>query len=282
MATIAENLKSAFTRLSSHGVEEAQRQASSLLELSIARDKTFLFAHSEYQLSTDEQEKFDSFVARRSIGEPFQYISGRQEFYGRDFLVTPAVLIPRPETEMIVENAVSVLANFETPQFVEVGVGSGCISVSILAECPAAAASATDISSDAVEIAFQNAVRHGVADRLSLVCGDLFGDISTSDLHLIVSNPPYIPISDIATLQQEVKDHEPHLALTDNADGLSIVRKIIERSPHYLASDGVLLMEIGIGQADDVRQIFDKALWQTVEIVPDLQMIPRMVFARLI
>lgn len=282
MASISENLKAAYSQLASHDIGEAQRQAASLLELAIARDKTFLFAHSEYELSADEQTKFDSYVARRSKGEPFQYISGKQEFYGRDFLVTPAVLIPRPETEMIVENAISMLAKIQTPRFVEVGVGSGCISVSILAECSTATAIATDISPDAIQIASHNAKSHCVAERLSLVRGDIFGDISASDLHLIVSNPPYIPISDIAMLQQEVKDHEPHLALTDNADGLSIVRKIIEGSPHYLASGGVLLMEIGIGQADDVRQIFDKTVWQTVEIVPDLQMIPRMVFARLI
>lgn len=282
MATISENLKAAFSLLSSHNIDEAQRQSASLLELAIARDKTFLFAHPEYDLPADEQAKFDSFVARRSKGEPFQYISGKQEFYGRDFLVTPAVLIPRPETEMIVENAIAVLSNIQTPQFVEVGVGSGCISVSILAECPTATGVATDISPDAIEIASQNAFRHDVKDRLRLVRGDIFGDISASGLHLIVSNPPYIPMSDIVTLQQEVKDHEPHLALTDNADGLSIVRAIIERSPHYLASGGVLLMEIGIGQADAVREMFDQAIWQTVEIIPDLQLIPRMVFARLI
>lgn len=282
MATISENLKAAFSLLSSKGIDEPRRQASSLLELAISRGKTFLIAHSEYELSTDEQSKFDSFVERRSKGEPFQYISGKQEFYGRDFIVTQAVLIPRPETEMIVENAISILSEIDAPRFVEIGVGSGCLSVSILAECPSATAVATDISPDAIDVASQNAISHNVADRLSLVRGDIFGGISASALDLIVSNPPYIPISDIATLQQEVKNHEPHLALTDNADGLSIVRKIIRLSPHYLAPGGVLLMEIGIGQADDVRQMLDQAVWQTVEIIPDLQMIPRMVFARLI
>lgn len=282
MATIAENLNAAFTLLSSYEIDEPRRQASSLLELAIGKDKTFLIAHSDYDLSAEEQAKFDLFVERRSNGEPFQYISGKQEFYGREFLVTPAVLIPRPETEMIVEEAVDLFRSIEQPSFMEIGVGSGCISVSILAECPTANAIATDISNEAIAVADKNAHRLGVSDRLRLFYGDVFGDISSSPFDLIVSNPPYIPKSDISTLQREVKGHEPHLALTDNDDGYSIIRQIIKQSPHYLTAGGVLLMEIGIGQAVEVEKMFDRAIWQTVEIIPDLQMIPRMVFARLI
>lgn len=281
MANIATNLRAAFETLAANGINDPQRQASSLVELAIGRDKTFLFAHPEYELTYAEQEKLDIFVGRRVKGEPLQYISGKQEFYGREFIVTPDVLIPRPETEIIVEKAIELIKDKNRPRFVEVGVGSGCISVSILAEVPEAQSIATDVSATAIDIARQNAESHDVDVRLQILNGSVFADITEDNFHLIVSNPPYIPADDIPGLQTEVKDHEPHLALTDNSDGRSIIREIVKRSPHFLASGGVLLMEIGIGQADAVREMFDPAEWSSVEIIPDLQMIPRTILARL-
>ena len=277
---ISEILKSATGILLENGIAEPRREANSLLAFALQKDKTFLIAHSEYELSDEEETNFNKLLERRANREPFQYIVGKQEFYGLDFIVSKDVLIPRPETELIVEAAIEILKMQENSSFCEVGVGSGCISVSILHENTTATAIGVDISAKALKIARKNAETHKVLERLELKLSDIFDILENETFDLIVSNPPYIPSEDFDGLQAEVRDFEPQNALTDGKDGLSIVEKIIADAPKFLKPNGFLLMEIGFNQSTEVREMFLPNLWQTVEFLPDLQGIPRILKAR--
>ncbi|HLA94550.1 MAG TPA: peptide chain release factor N(5)-glutamine methyltransferase [Pyrinomonadaceae bacterium] len=281
MPTIPYHLKTGFKVLSESGVAEPQREASLLLEFALAREKTFLIAHSEYEPTPDEEKKYTSFLERRARREPFQYITGEQEFFGLDFVVTPDVLIPRPETEMLVEAAIGHLGKLDRPTFCEIGVGSGCIAVSVLKNVPAATAVAGDISDMAIKVARSNAERHGVAGRLKLISSDIFEGIGNEVFDLIVSNPPYVPVEEISGLQPEVRDHEPHTALSDGGDGLAMIRAIIDGASKFLKPGGWLLIEIGFGQSGKVLAMFDPEIWMEFDARPDFQDIPRMVAARL-
>lgn len=277
--TISESLHEATKTLRANEVAEAAREAKSLLAFALEKNQTFLIAHSEYELTGDEGTRFREFIIRRARREPFQYIVGEQEFYNLKFAVNPAVLIPRPETEILVEAAIEVLPR--GGKFCEVGVGSGCISISVLHSLETASAVGLDISEAALKVARTNAETHRVAARLELKTSDVFSNLSTERFDLIVSNPPYIRNADIENLQAEVRDYEPRRALTDEADGLSIIKKIVDDAPRFLKPEGFLLMEIGFGQAEAVGEMFDKNIWQAIEILPDLQQIPRTVKARM-
>jgi release factor glutamine methyltransferase len=283
---VADALSAASSRLDAAGVADPRREAASLLALALDKPNTFLIAHPEYELIGDEKGRFNEFVARRATREPFQYIAGRQEFYGLEFEVTPDVLIPRPETEILVEEAIKGLGKLaeldklSKLSFCEIGVGSGCISVSILRNVPNATAVATDISDKALAAARRNAERHGVADRLVLKLGDLFAGV-VDKFDMIVSNPPYIPDADLTDMQPEVRDFEPHNALFAGNDGLDIVRRIIEEAPEHLNSGGLLLMEIGVGQSELLRRHFDTSIWKEPGFLADLQCIPRIAKALL-
>lgn len=276
---ISETLKKSAEILKENGIAEPRREAYSLLAFSLQKDKVFLIAHPGYELTTEEEKGFSLNLQRRANREPFQHITGKQEFYGLDFFVSRDVLIPRPETEIIVENAVEILHEIENPGFCEVGVGSGCISVSILHEVKNAAAIGLDISEKALQIAEKNAQFHGVLDRLNLHKSDVFEELTDEKFDLIASNPPYIPQSDFNNLQPEVRNFDPQIALTDGEDGLSIIEKIIGESCGFLKPQGFLLMEIGIDQSDSVKKMFSPKIWQTVEFLRDLQNIPRTVKA---
>jgi len=280
MPTISEILITASAILLKGGVAEAVREAKSLLAFALDKNQTFPIAHSEYELTTEEEKRFQDFLTRRARREPFQYIVGKQEFYGLNFAVTPDVLIPRPETELLVEAAIEILQG--DARFCEVGIGSGCISISVLHSIKTATAIGLDISEAALKVARENTKTHQVAERLEMRISDVFENLPFEKFDLIVSNPPYIPREDVKTLQPEVGGYEPLNALTDGGDGLSIVRKIIEAAPEFLKPDGFLLMEIGFNQADEVSTMFDENFWRTVEILTDLQLIPRTVKAQVI
>ncbi|MGI8885240.1 MAG: peptide chain release factor N(5)-glutamine methyltransferase [Pyrinomonadaceae bacterium] len=286
MPDIAETLRNAAEILRKSGIIEPRREAASLLAFALGKDKTFLIAHGDYELSVEENTKFQSFLSRRASREPFQYITGFQEFYRLDFFVTSDVLIPRPETELIVENAIGILREIEKPRFCEVGTGSGCISVSILHEAKTATAIGLDISPKALEIARRNADANDVSARFELKHSDVFDNLKIEKdeegekFDLIVSNPPYVAFDDLADLQPEVRDHEPQIALTDGGKGLSIIEKIIADSPQFLKPNGFLLMEIGYGQAAEVSHMFRPEIWENVEFLPDLQAIQRTVKAQ--
>lgn len=281
MRNIFEILKESTEILTQSGVAEPRREAHSLLAFALQKDKTFLIAHPEYELTESETNYFQNILTRRANREPFQYITGVQEFYGLDFEVTKDVLIPRPETEMIVENALEILQNLESSRFCEVGTGSGCISVSILHNLSNATAIGLDISEKALAITRKNAEKHNVLNRLELKKSDIFNSLNDEKFELIVSNPPYISSEDFADLQIEVIAFEPQIALTDSRNGLTIIEKIVKDAPNFLKSEGFLLMEIGFNQAESVQKMFSSEIWQTVDVLPDLQGIPRMVKAQI-
>ncbi len=278
--TIAEYLTAAAKRLKSASVDQPERQAASLLKFVLDRPASFLIAHPEYELSEYEDAAFAVAVERRSTREPFQYIVGRQEFYGLDFVVEPEVLIPRPETEKLVEVAIEALSRLETPRFCEIGVGSGCVSISVLVNLPNAKAVGVDVSRSALSVAERNAVTHHVSDRLELLESDLFENIK-GKFDLLVSNPPYVPAEDIDALQIEVRDYEPLTALSGGPGGLEVVKQLVREAPTHLVAGGSLMMEIGVGQSEAVMAMFDPLIWYSPHFLNDHQQIPRTVHVRL-
>jgi release factor glutamine methyltransferase len=277
---IATVLTKASEKLQAAGVVEPRREASSLLGFVLQQDSAYLIAHSDDQLAANQKMIFDACIKRRINREPQQYITGRTEFWRLEFEVTPNVLIPRPETEILVEAAIEFLQSLDNPRFCEIGIGSGCISVSILHSVQNAKAIATDVSKAALQIAARNAAKHDIDERLDLREADLFDGIN-EQFDMIVSNPPYISDDEINHLQPEVRDYEPRTALDGGDDGLDIVRRVVADSRQFLRSGGVLLIEIGHDQAERVAKIFDKGVWQDVEFLRDLQNIDRIVRARL-
>jgi len=282
MPALSEKLDEAEAILRDSGVIDSRREAGLLLALALKRNKTFLVAHPEYLLNAAEESTVDGFVRRRSSHEPFQYISGVQEFYGLEFEVTPDVLIPRPETEMVVDHAVKILDSKKRASFCEVGVGSGCIAISILVQARSATAIGVDLSQAALKVAQRNSEKHGVTERFALRESDTFDALTDDQFDLIVSNPPYVPDGDIAGLQAEVRNFEPQAALAGGPDGLSIIRRIVQAAPRFLTGRGYLLLEIGFDQSPKVIRLFDTSIWQPPELFPDLQGIPRLVVARMI
>lgn len=275
--TIAESLIIAANGLRGVGIDQPERESASLLMFALGRDRTFLIAHSEYELSEPESRLFNEIIDRRKKREPFQHIVGRQEFYGLDFEVSPDVLIPRHETELLVDAAIEILKEKENARVLDIGTGSGCIVVSIIHNVPTASAVAVDISEKALSVAKTNAETNNVAGRIEFRPSDIFGAVGRQTFDVIVSNPPYIPAGDIAGLQSEVRDFDPLIALTDGGDGLSIIRRIVDDAPRFLNKNGTLLIEMGFGQAAAVGAMYDPVQWYEPEFLNDLQGIARVV-----
>ncbi len=281
--TIARAVVEAAQILRRAGVPEARREAASLLEHVTGRDRTFLITSAETALAPDEVNRLRALVMRRAAGEPLQYITGHQEFYKLDFEVTPDVLIPRPETELLVETALDLLDEPGGPALIlDVGTGSGCIAVSLLHELDDARSVGVDISQPALRVAARNAARAGVRERLLLVASDGLTalDPSRARFTMIVSNPPYVAEDALRGLQREVRDHEPRVALTPGGDGLRVIRALIDEAPRFLDAGGHLLLEIGFDQHEAVRKLIDPRVWELLDIHKDLQGIPRTVALR--
>ncbi|HYO91118.1 MAG TPA: peptide chain release factor N(5)-glutamine methyltransferase, partial [Pyrinomonadaceae bacterium] len=257
--SIAEATLAATQILRRAGVPESRREAASLLAHLLGRDRTFLITHAEEEISPETLAAFRSLLERRASGEPLQYITGHTAFFKLDFEVTPDVLIPRPETELLVEAALELLEGTDAPFVCDVGTGSGCIIISILHEREAARGLGLDISEAALEVARRNARRNKVEERLSLIPSDCFDALgeTESGFDMIVSNPPYVAEDALAGLQREVRDFEPRVALTAGEDALRIIRRIITEAPAHLRAGGHLLMEIGFDQNEAVRELID-------------------------
>lgn len=277
--SIAEALRGASEILAGAGVPEARRESGSLLSFVLGKDRTFLIRNAEERLSDDSFKQFQAAVKRRATGEPQQYITGVQDFFGRQFRVTPAVLIPRPETELVVEAALEVVSDNGQPLICDVGTGSGCIAVTLLCELRKARALAVDKSAAALEIAKLNASNYSVLDRMEFAVSDCFNSLDKRryQFDLVVSNPPYVSSAMIAGLQREVKDHEPLVALSPGADGLSVIHRLILETPAFLKDAGHLIIEIGFDQGETVKSLIDPGVWRLCDIKPDLQSIPRIV-----
>jgi release factor glutamine methyltransferase len=280
--SIAQATLEATQVLRRAGVPEARREAASLLAHVVARDRTYIITHAEMALSSSDVRRFREYIERRAAGEPLQYITGHQEFFNLDFEVTPDVLIPRPETELLVEAALDLLgadASLTPQRICDVGTGSGCIAVTLLHERPLAQAVGLDISASALRVALRNSMRHGVRERLALVASDCFAamDERAARFTIIVSNPPYVAAEALAGLQREVREHEPHVALTPGPDGLEMIRRLLLDAPRFLDAGGHLLMEIGFDQHEAVEAMIDSQVWQLLDIHQDVQGIPRTV-----
>jgi len=275
--SISEALRQASQQLDQAGVAEARREAGSLLSHVVGKDRTFLISHAEELLDSHQFESFENAIARRAAGEPAQYITGTQDFFGRAFRVTPDVLIPRPETELLVEAALQMMnAN---AVICDVGTGSGCIAITLLCECQDSRVVAVDVSEAALEVAQENARQLLVHEKIEFVVSDCFAALHQSEgrFDLIVSNPPYVAANQLPGLQREVRDHEPLVALSPGADGLTVIRRLLNDAPRFLSANGYLLMEIGFDQGETIKQIVDPNIWTLKEIRPDLQGIPRIV-----
>ena len=282
--SIARAMVEAAQILRQAGVPEARREAASLLEHVTGHDRTFMITRAETVLAPSDVRRLRELVERRAAGEPLQYIRGHQEFYGLGFEVTPDVLIPRPETELLVETALKLLDETARPRqlICDVGTGSGCIPVAILRERAGARAVGLDISLDALRVAARNATRHGVRERLALAASDCLGALNPRGtlFSMIVSNPPYVAEGALDGLQREVRDHEPRVALTPGGDGLGIIRRLVADAPPFLDAGGHLLMEIGFDQHEAVGDLVDRRVWELLDIHKDLQGIPRTVALR--
>ncbi|MBS1812117.1 MAG: peptide chain release factor N(5)-glutamine methyltransferase [Acidobacteria bacterium] len=282
MPTISEALMLASSQLRNSSVPNDLLDAQTLLAHALGKDRTYLIINFNQTLSDEVLKQFQNYIDRRSTREPLQYIVGKQEFFGLDFEVTPDVLIPRPETELIVEETIRLAASLSHPIVIDVGTGSGCIAVSVARELSKAQVVATDISSKALTVAARNAKRNGVEDQIKFVAGDLFQEIPPNlKADFILSNPPYIAASEMPGLQLEVRDWEPKVALTDFGDGLQFYRRLLAEAPDYLQSNGVLIFELGYQQSEQIKALVDRHIWNDPRALQDFQGIDRtMVLSR--
>jgi release factor glutamine methyltransferase len=291
-------LKRGMAELRAAAISSHTLAAEVLLMHVLGHDRAWMYSHHEEILDVATAQKYFALIARRAGGEPTQYLTGHQEFWGLDFEVTPAVLIPRPETEHVMEVALARLGERglkihldtglprETLNVADVGSGSGCLAIALAYELPHADIVATDISVQALEIARRNAVRNHVADRVRFIEADLLAlpgneKLGEPSFDLIVSNPPYIADSDAATLQREVRDHEPHTALFAGPTGIEIYARLIAQARDRLRDRGILVLELGHDSAPQVQALFDadSASWIKVAITMDLASIPRVLAA---
>ncbi|MCC7541879.1 MAG: peptide chain release factor N(5)-glutamine methyltransferase [Deltaproteobacteria bacterium] len=269
--------------LAARGIESARLEADLLLAHVLGTDRMSLYLDRDRPLSADELRRYREVVARRRKREPIAYILGEREFYGLPLVVDRRVLVPRPDTETLVERALELLASSQSPRVLDLGTGSGAIAIAIAVTRPDVRVDAVDASSDALEIASKNASRHAVGERVRLLHGDLFAPVAGEDPYdLVVSNPPYIAEPELATLPADVRDHEPHLALVEGAgvDGLGMYRRIARDVGARLVAGGHVAVEVGAGQSAAVATIFADVALADVAVRRDLGGIERVVSAR--
>jgi release factor glutamine methyltransferase len=259
-------------------VDSPRLTAEVLLAYVLKADRVRLYVDLERPLSKEELASFRALIERRMGGEPTQYLTGVKEFYNRPFKVDARVLIPRPETELLVEAALHALPKDAPSQALDVCTGSGCIAISLAAERPRATVLATDLSADACALARENAEKLGVGDRVSILQGDLFAPVpADARFALIVSNPPYISSGEIPSLSAEVR-REPHLALDGGADGLVVLRRVIEGARRLLQAGGLLAMEMAETQGSAVKELLQAAGFVDVRVEKDLERRDRLAF----
>jgi len=255
--------------------------ARTLLQHALCKNRAWLLAHINEALEDQTLTKFKSYIKRRKQHEPIQYITGEQEFYGIPIRVTQAVLIPRPETEHLVEAALEIIATLPAgARLLDIGTGSGAIVIPIALSSPATRITAVDISPAALEVAQANLAAHNLTHRVRLLQSDLFSAIPDAQFEIILSNPPYIAESDRESLAVQVRDYEPHQALFAGVEGLNIYRKLIPASAAALTAGGFLLLEIGAGQSDAIKSLLEQSNLTNIHFVRDLQQIPRVVIAQ--
>jgi release factor glutamine methyltransferase len=280
--TLRQALTAAATQLAAdpHLLPTASRDAELLLLHTLQVPRVTLLAHPNRELAPGQQALYENNIARRLHHEPIQYIIGQQEFYGLVFHVTPAVLIPRPETEHLVEAVLNLLPADKPLNLADIGTGSGGIAIALASHLPHAEITALDISTDALTVAAANARRHNVAGRIRFLQSDLLSALNheAGIFDALVSNPPYVSEADRDTLHPQVRNYEPAAALFAGETGLDIYRRLIPGALVALKPNGLLALEIGHGQQDDIASLL--AEWHNVSFVNDLQQVPRVALAR--
>jgi release factor glutamine methyltransferase len=273
----------AARRLAACGIESARLDAELLMAAAAGVTREAAVTGS-IELSPATLDNFETMIARREKREPIAYLLGRKEFYSLDFEVSPAVLIPRPESEIVVDAALEVIAGAPDARVLDIGTGSGAIAIAIAVNAARVRVTGVDISADAIAVASRNARGHRVEDRVTFRRGDCFetldGGPALGSFDVIVSNPPYLDEAEIPALEPEVRGYEPRIALSAGAGGLDILRAIAAAAPRHLASDGELIVEVGEGQAAAVAKLVEEAGLHLVSVINDLAGHPRVVRAR--
>ena len=273
-------LRAAIMRLEDSRVGSPRLNAEVLLMHTLGCDRSYLYAHPERELNEEELSRYDAHLSERGRGVPAQYITGHQEFRGLDFIVAPGVLIPRPETEHLVEAVLEIVHTNELKRarIVDVGTGSGCVAIALAHEVPDADLYATDISPEALEIAHANTSRLQLQNRIHFRATDLLEGLPDEHFDVVVSNPPYVGESEHDKVQLEVRKFEPHIAVFGGEEGLDIYRRLIPQVQRVLRPGRWLALEIGFSQEEKVRSLL--GAWREVHSIPDLQGIPRVIVAR--
>lgn len=286
---LKQALTSAITHLTADHIPSPHLNAELLLMFTLNVDRAYLFAHPERELTGDEQTRYESALSERRRGVPAQYITGHQEFWGMDLIVSPAVLIPRPETEHLIETVLDLrtsdlklqtsASGFASDvRILDVGTGSGCIALALAKELPGAEIHASDLSAAALAIAQANAVRHQFEKRIEFHQADLLDGLNLASLDFIVSNPPYVGESEEDQVQLDVRKFEPRNAVFAGHTGVEIIARLLPQAQVALRPGGWLILEISGSIADPVERLLDA--WEEVRVIPDLQGIPRVARAR--
>ncbi|GJM16918.1 MAG: release factor glutamine methyltransferase [Thermodesulfobacteriota bacterium] len=267
--------------LSRHSIETPGLEAYLLLsESAVIDDLSEVYVNPDKEIDLQKFNRFQELLERRIKREPIAYILGGKEFYSKPYKVNPSVLIPRPETELLVDETLNLVQQRTSPLILEIGTGSGCISVTIASLCENVEIVASDISREALAVAKQNITKHNQKDRISLLRGDLLDSFEEQSFDIIVSNPPYITEAEFDGLESEVKDFEPQIALTAGQDGLYYIRKIISDSTKILKDGGWCILEIGHNQKESVQNIFRNCGFTKISSIKDLNGIERVIKAK--
>lgn len=277
---LRQALRAAIVELEAAGIDSPRISAEVLIFHVLQCDRAYLFAHPESELTLLEQSRYEGFIAHRAAGEPLQYLTGHQQFWKADFLVSPAVLIPRPETEHLIEVVLDLIQHFALGprlKIMDVGTGSGAIAITLARELPLAEVYAVDLSPEALEVARSNADR--LSARVSFAQGDVLEGIERdASFDFVISNPPYVGLDEADKVQAVVKNFEPHIAVFAGNQGLDVIRRLIPQAHESLRPGGWLVMEIGYSMSSAVMALLNA--WHNVHAVPDLAGIPRVIVAR--
>src|SRR5262249_3717981 len=280
---LKQAVDSAFQLFIANDVPSPRLNAELLLMFVLGRERAFLYAHPERELTPDEQTQYDDVIRERARGCPTQYITGHQEFWGLDLLVSPAVLIPRPETEHVVETVIELVKERKSDgagrrRPLDVGMGSGCIALALASELPWAEIHGCDISDDALEIARINAARLALGGRVLFRKSDLLSVYAGEKFDFVISNPPYVGEADADKVQRQVREFEPKIAVFSGHEGLDIYRRLVPQAHAALCPGGWFVAEIGFSEEAKVRDLLTG--WAEIQVTPDLQGIPRVIAAR--
>jgi release factor glutamine methyltransferase len=300
---LKQALAAAVDRLEAAEVGSPRMNAEVLLMFVLGVNRAYLYAHPERELSNEEECRYEEVLAQRATGMPSQYITGHQEFWGLDFVVSPAVLIPRPETEHLVETVLELAREKERPKIVDVGTGSGCVALALANELKDAEVYAVDVSGEALEMARANAARLQLEGRVQFMRCNVLEPLPTEskavipsaakrsrgtptpeelarDFDFVVSNPPYVGFDEADKVQKSVRDFEPRVAVFAGEQGLDVIAPLVQQAYAALKRGGWLAVEIGYSMQEAVLNLLDPTMWEDMRVVPDLQGIPRVVAAR--